>query len=420
MFALVASAGCGGAGRSLGADPREARRHAEDLLTTLAARFGPTDRDPAFETLRPKLARHALVPSRVFSDPSAWTASTVAAREVSFAGRRGGAGGRYHMAVRARPPSPAALADYRGDWRLESLRPGEFEWRAREELAVGDVSPADLSRALTALFLSAETAPPGNAGARVRRELPRAAAALGRLFTLDVLRLAHDADGATAVQVAASIHTETLRREAPLFAKYLDDVIVPSRFSAAAFDDGGRRWWDLDARDSRFTLRLRVHTGDLAPLDGPPRPIPGRLRVRTAFSSRTGLFRTGVRDLDAEVELVRFPGEKGFVARFGRAPEWDLPFLMPLLLRSSLRRPFEGGGAMLSFAAVGHPGGPTLLARHYRVAVKESWILRWIGGFAASAVNEFRRGEAEADRFTAEAFLALRDDVAALIDGPAR
>ena len=405
---------------SLGADPAAARRHADDLLTALAARFGPTDRDPVFDALRPKLARAALVPSRVFSDPSAWTASTAGAREVSFAGHRGGAGGRYHMAVRARPPSPAALADYRGDWRLESLRSGEFEWRAREELAVGGVTPAELSRATTALLLSAQATPAGDAASRARRDLPRAAAALGRLFTLDSVRVTHDADGATTVQVAASIHTEALRGEAPLYTKYLDDVIVPSVFAATAFDETGARWWDFHAGDSRLTLRLRAYGGDLAPLDGPPRPMPARIRVRTALSSRTGLFRTGVHDLDAELELVRLAEEKGFVARFRKVPEWDLPFLVPLLLRPSLRRPFEGGGAMLSFAAVVHPGGPTLLTRHYRVAVKESWIVRWIGGFAASAVNEFRRGEAEADRFAAEGFLALRDDVVALIDSPAR
>jgi hypothetical protein len=78
----------------------------------------------------------------------------------------------------------------------------------------------------------------------------------------------------------------------------------------------------------------RVHGGDRAPLDGAPRGIPGRLRVRTALSSRTGI--------------------------------------------------------------------------------------RWVGGYAASAVNEFRRGEAEADRFSAQALLAMRDDLVALIDGPPR
>jgi hypothetical protein len=251
----------------------------------------------------------------------------------------------------------------------------------------------------------------------VRGELPRAAAVLGRLFTLETLSLTKDPDGATAARVVASMHTDTFRREAPLYTRWLDDVIVPSRFAAVALDETGARWWDVDARDARATIRFRVHAGDLAPLDGPPRGIPGRLRVRTALSSKTGIFRTGVHDLDADTELVRLPAEKGFVARFRRSPEWDLPFLVPLLLRPSLRRPFEGDGAVLSFGAEAGGDGPMLLTRHYRVAVRESWIVRWVGGFAASAVNEFRRGEAEADLFSAQTLLALRDDLLALING---
>jgi hypothetical protein len=418
LLAPLAATACGNAAQALGAGPAEARSHAGDLLTALAARFGPTDRDPAFEALRPKLARHALVPSGVFEDPTAWTSSHAEVREVAFSGRRDG--GRYHVAVEAKPPEPAALADYRGDWRLERLRAGEFEWMAHEELAVGGVSPADLSRAATALFQSLEAAPAGDAAPRARRELPRTAAALGRLLTLEALSLAKDEDDATSVRLVASMHTETLRGEAPLYSKYLDDVIVPSRFAAAAMDETGARWWEVDARDARLAVRLRVHGGDLAPLDGPPRKIPGQLRVRTALSSRTGIFRTGVHDLDADTELVRLPAEKGFVARFRRSPEWDLPFLVPLLLRPSLRRPFEGDGAALSFSAQEGRDGPTLLTRHYRVAVRESWILRWVGGFAASAVNEFRRGEAEADRFSAQALIAVRDDLVALIDGSRR
>jgi hypothetical protein len=56
-----------------------------------------------------------------------------------------------------------------------------------------------------------------------------------------------------------------------------------------------------------------------------------------------------------------------------------------------------------------------MLARHYRARVRESWILRWLGGMTSSAVEVFRRGaEAEADRFHRECLLALRDDLSAL------
>ena len=68
LFPLVASAACENATLALGASPTDARSHGGDLFSALAARFGPTERDPVFDALRPKLARHALVPSGVF-DP---------------------------------------------------------------------------------------------------------------------------------------------------------------------------------------------------------------------------------------------------------------------------------------------------------------------------------------------------------------
>ena len=51
--------------------------------------------------------------------------------------------------------------------------------------------------------------------------------------------------------------------------------------------------------------------------------------------------------------------------------------------------------------------------------MRETWILRWLGGMTSTAVSEFRRGaEAEADRFHRECLLALRDDLAALAPRP--
>ena len=134
-------------------------------------------------------------------------------------------------------------------------------------------------------------------------------------------------------------------------------------------------------------------------------------------SSKTGFLRSGFHGLEAEVELTSRPDEKALAARFAKAPDWDLPFLVPLLLRSALQRPFQGGGALLSFGVEAHGGGSTLLTRTYRVAVRENWIVRWLGSYAAGAVDTYRRGEEEADRFNAEALLALRQDLMALAGG---
>jgi hypothetical protein len=385
-------------------------------MASFAARFGPTDRDPSFDALRPVLARYALVPSRIFGAPTIWTRSQGATRGIGFHGRR--VRDQYRMSVVATPPAPSAVGEYRGEWRLEQLRlqGDEFEWMAREELAVGSVTPDDLSRALTALFTAAEAGGSGDLAPRLRAELPRTTAALGRLASLEGVVARQDGSGGTSLTLTASLHPEGIRSFAPLYAHYLDDVLMPTRFAASASDATGARWWETDFAEGRLTFHLRLHDGNLAPLTGPPRAIPDRIRVRLSGSSKMGFLRSGFHDLEAAVDLTRREDEKGFVARFTKAPDWDLPILVPLLLRPALRRPFEGEGAFLSFAAVTRSNGPTLLTRHYRVAVRENWLVRWIGGYVAGAVNTYRRGEAEADRFNAEAIFALREDALALVD----
>jgi hypothetical protein len=87
-------------------------------------------------------------------------------------------------------------------------------------------------------------------------------------------------------------------------------------------------------------------------------------------------------------------------------------------MRGSLRRPFEGEGALLGFGLRDVAGAPHALvaSRHYRLAVSESWIVRWLGGSVGAAVADFRRGaQVEADRFARDALIALRDDVRALL-----
>jgi hypothetical protein len=57
-----------------------------------------------------------------------------------------------------------------------------------------------------------------------------------------------------------------------------------------------------------------------------------------------------------------------------------------------------------------------VLVRDYRLAVKESWIVRWLGRLAGSAMSEFWRGaEEEADTFNGQLIDALRADLLALL-----
>src|SRR5262245_48853425 len=205
--ALAAAAlSCREPAGALGAAPGQARADADALIGPLASRFGPVEREPSFDALRPKLLRAALAPSRVFADASAWTRSEPGQRIVEVAAGRSDA--HYRMGVRPRAVAPSRPADYRGVLRLRRDGTG-YEWTMQEELAVGTVTPAALGRALTALYLAAERVPEAEARRRLRADLPRTAAMLGRLFSLDELTLRPAPDGTTAVAVAFTMHPAT-------------------------------------------------------------------------------------------------------------------------------------------------------------------------------------------------------------------
>ena len=415
---LLALAGFGGSASTH--DPTAASRaRADALLSALAARFGPTDREPAFDALRPKLVRAALVPSRIFDDATAWTEAAEATRAVEFEGRR--AGPRYRMGVRAHASEPAVPGDYRGLLRLRRLVPGRFEWRVREELAVGGIRGADLAAVVTLLFRAAERVSSDEARGHAQAALPRAAAAWGRAFTLDELRIDRAPDGATALTLGARLRPEGLDRDFPHYARFLRKQATPVSFSIEAFEAGGPRWWRVEGLRSRVTLHMRVHDGALAPLDAAPGRIPDRLRIRVDYTMKPGLFGVGLRNLEGELELVRSEHELGFRARFPRPPDWKLPFIIEPFIRASLRFPFEGEGAWLGFWLREHDDGRTVLAREFRLGVRESWIVKWLGGFTGSAVSDFRdKAEADAERFGAECLEALRADVLTLLAPTAR
>jgi hypothetical protein len=346
----------------------------------------------------------------VFDDQTAWTSVDGAVRGVGFAGTPDD--GRYRLGVEAGPPRPAKAGEYRGLLELHGLEDGEFEWRMSEELAVGPVSGDDLERALTLLLVHAESHLDADLEARLRRELPRTARALGRLLSLDELRVSPDMGDTARVTLEASLALDQESAAAfPGYARFLRRHALPLRVRAVARDLGGAEWWEVALEDGRLRARLRVHGGSLAPLEGRPRRLPKRLQVALDLTTKAGPFRVGFRELAAEVELTSTSGRRGFMASFSEEPRWSLPFLIKPLLRSPLRRPFEQEGARFQ-GAILDEDRQTLILRSYRLVVKESWVIRWLGGVTGTAVGDFRRGaEQEADRFTAEFFQALRADL---------
>jgi hypothetical protein len=209
---------------------------------------------------------------------------------------------------------------------------------------------------------------------------------------------------------------EGLGSGAPRLADFVRRYFGPMKLHAVAADAGGRAWWMLDGHDGLWTLRLRLRDGALVPLSGSAGArVPDELAVTVGYETRMGRFRVGVRRLVSTVSLVRTPAEKGFVARFLQEPEWDLPFLVEPVLHGSLAQPFEAPGSEAGFWAREESPGGTLLVRRFRARVRESFVLRWLGGLTNAAIADFRAGaEAELDAWAGECLLALRDDVEAL------
>jgi len=160
---------------------------------------------------------------------------------------------------------------------------------------------------------------------------------------------------------------------------------------------------------------MRSKNGHLAPLDGgPARPMPDSLQLVGEMYAKFGWFTVGVSDLRGDFTVVRSPTERAWSLRFRREPEWHLPLASKHLIRSPLRRPFERGGTTVRVGV--RDGGPeTLLTRTARGAVKESAILRFFNSLSSTAMGDFAgKAEEEENRFTAQLFAALRDDVLAL------
>jgi len=409
-------AACGSAAGELAAGPagHEAPRA---FVQALADRFGPIDREPAFDALRPKLNRMSFVPSRGFDDTTAWTSTGSDWRAVELEGYL--SGGAYRVGVRAGAPKPATPGAYWNRIRLQRLGDGRYQWTAAEELAVGQVRPADLAAALDALFRGAEHATGPAARTAIAGALPRSSAKFGQLFRLEALTLQRDSSGATYVRVAVRITPEGIRSFAARGAAYIEKYSRPLRLYGALMDPQGDTWWTLEASDHLWTLRLRIRDGSLIPLIGPlDRRLPAQLRAAGRASTRMGRFGVGAERVLADVSLRRTPSEKGLSARFLEEPDWKLPFLVETLLNSPLRYPFEDPGSQMDWAVRATDRG-TMLAGLYRTRIRETWLVRWLGGMMGSAIDEYRAGaELEIDRYLRDCLLALRDDMAALAPPP--
>jgi hypothetical protein len=413
---LLAALGCRDTFAGFGTGAR-ARASAEQAFAAIADRHLDIVRNGRYEYARQHLTRGALSPSRVFDDSAAWTAMNGPVRLLEVYGTL--AGDRYTMTARSSVPAPVRPADGRHVVSLVRLSGNEYRWETTVDYALGAVRPADIAAVITRLLAAGEGRSERELRADLAASAPRTSAALGTVFSLDSLRPTSLADGTTAVTLGIAVSSKRLERRLPALAQYIHKYVEPAQYHFVIADRASTPYLDISAKDRFITIKVRTLRGQLVPLSGPPRPMPDSLLVLADFRMKIKIFHVGFHDLVLElVNSAQGDRERDWTMTAHREPRWDLPLITARLLRSPLRRPFVGEGALFRIGVrAGENGGPTVIMRQSHLTVQESAILNFLNSLGNTAMEDFGGAvEREENAWLRELFLGLRDDARAAID----
>jgi hypothetical protein len=411
-------AACRDATSAFGSNPATARQNADDFVGAYASRLTNVTRTPKVSYIRLNLGRSTLIPSRVFGDTAIWTArlgdsTRIAAYNGAFTGER------YYFFARTPPDRLDKPADSFHSTRLRRLSRDEYEWTTIADFVLGRSDAAVLPTLLARALRAAESQGADGVRADYRSNFRRTTAALGRLYSIDSLRITRDNEGASHYALTISANPDKLRRSHPGLADYIKKYIDRTRMRIVITDRRGARWFDLSVRDKRVHMRLRSRNGELAPLDGSVRSLPDSLIVRTDFATHILLFDVGFRNLVADLSVVRGEGERFWELRSTREPEWDLPPLTRRFIRTPLRRPFMGAGVNFRIGVRETENGPTLFSRRALLRVQESALIRFLGRLSGTAMSDFYgKSEMDENSFNGDAFRALRADLNDVLASP--
>lgn len=416
LILALGAISCRAASLAYGPDLASAKSNADGVFSALEQRYTRVQRDAKFTAARMKIARYALTPSKIENDSTIWTerlGSTGATRVLSIDGAN--ANGQYTFVTRAAAPLPLRIGDSRHVMRLSPLAEDEYQWATDVDHNVGMIPPSRAGNVFTALLASGERAP-ATIRSDYRAVFPRTMAAVGRLFVLDSVATSVQSDGSTIVSLRVFLDANRLRASNPQMAKYVDKYISSAKYHLRLTDKSGAEWFDANAPTAdRVTLRFRSKNGVLQPLLGAARAMPDSLLFNVEAYAKFGMFTVGVSEMQGSFVHVHTPTDHGWWMRFQKEPEWHLPLAAKQLIRSPLRRPFEGSGVLFRIGFRNTPGAPTMLYRKLDLAVRESAIMRFIGSLGFTAMNDYAGGvEAEENRFLAEMFGAMRADIRAL------
>jgi len=202
----------------------------------------------------------------------------------------------------------------------------------------------------------------------------------------------------------------------PHYAAYIDKYISKGKYRITLTDKNGAHWFDAWAANYYMHFKVRSKGGHFAPIEGAVRPMPEALTIHLDMAMKILIFTVGWTEMAGDFDIINTPHERGWSIRFAKEPDWHLPPTVGTLLKSPLRRPFQGQGIPIRVSIRDNPGTQTILNRRGTLVVQESGILRFLNRLSGTAVGDFLgASEREANRFNADAFRALRQDVAALL-----
>ncbi len=392
-----------------------ARQNAEEFFYSIGSRFTNIQRPPRILHARAQFGHYALTPSGIYNDTTIWLA--IGADSARLFGDEGVFSyDRYIVNAKLSTNPPDAITESREIVRLRKLSPNEYEWFTNVDVALGRIQAKNIADVLAAGLAGGE----GRSSAAVRADytasFPRTAAALGRLFRMDTLRATPDSDGATTYDLAIKLTPEILKPTMPHYAAYVDKYFSKGRYRITLTDKTGARWFDAWAANYYMHFKVRSKGGHFAPLEGAVRPMPEALTIRLDMAMKILVFTVGWTEMMGEFDIINTPHERGWSMRFQKEPNWTLPPTVGYLLKAPLRRPFLGPGIPVRISIKDNPGSQTLLNRRGTLVGQESGILPFLNRLSGTAVGDFLGpSEREANRFNADAFRALRLDVAALL-----
>lgn len=394
-----------------GAAPAAAgRARAELVFSSLGARVTEPWRDGKYDTARVRIANAALIPSRVWRDTSTWTSTSTSRRTLLIGGRF--TAQRYRLETAQTVATPTEPAESRHVINLTHLSGDAYAWDTEVLYAIGTASSGEIAAFTRALFAAAESRAERDVRADFAAVMPRTTAAMGQLFTLDSIHTSRLPDSSTIATFMVTTTPDGVQKKYPHFRNYVRKYIAPTRMRWSLTDNEGANFLDLWVTNSRLLLRVRTRGGRMVSLASPARPMPDSLTLNGEMTMKVKGITAGIRDYHAEFTVIRTDREAAWSLVSRREPQWVLPLATARLLRTPLRRPFQGNGSMFAIGVRDSVGGQTMLVRRLHLEVEESAILRFVGRLGATAVGDYR-GDAERDQLAwlREVFQALAEDV---------